>query len=448
VDDMSGLPIPAPGDLAGQTAQGNALNSLVAGQALGAPPTQSLLSAGLTMASALGSGEISRVATDVLGGASAGFAVGGPYGAVAGAIVGALESLLSVGPSYQGLFVIDDTEGIDHLYKVLVQWNSTNIGTGTRSGEPLGWTLWDYLARVRPPKSTPRPALLLALMQATAAEQDALWPGQGTGSLDGQENAVWTGNGFSHAGSGYGTGGPTMLYNAWKGGWTSAQVAAAAEPLASPLAWLWGQPSEVQDVILNEWYAWATPPDQQGDAGAGATPPEPSTLYADALADTVPPPGKTQTQTLRRAISMAPDPLYFSADLYAQQFGGFNAPGTVLYNSATLVGLATWLGMSLNGASPRALATELLLQQGTVAESGPVPAAFQSLLDDALALARIAESGKSFPGWAGVASPLAKGTPSSTAPRSAPSGRGGAVSPAVASARATVAKFVRMYLGR
>lgn len=442
-----GLPLPAPGDIAGQTAQGNTLNALVAGQELGTPPASSLLSAGLTMASALGSGEISRVATDVLGGASAGFAVGGPYGAVAGAIVGALQSLLSVGPSYQGLFTIDDTEGIDHLYKVLVQWNSTNIGTGPRSGEPLGWTLWDYLARTHPPSSTPRPALLLALMQETAAEQDARWPGQGTGSLDGIDNAIWTGDGFTHPGTGYGAGGGSMLYNVWRGGWTPSQVAAAVQPLASPLVWNWGQPSEVQDVILNEWYAWATPPDQQGNAGAGAPPPDPSTLYSDALADTVPPPGKTQTQTLRRAILLAPDPLYFAADLYAQQIGGFGAPATVLYNSATLVGAATWLGMFLNGASPRALATELLLQRGTIAESGPVPAAFQSLLDDALAIAAAAEKGAAtFSGWSKVQSPLLKPVPSASATPNPLIPRQDPVH-AQASARATVAKFVRMYLG-
>jgi hypothetical protein len=439
---MSGLPIPSPGDVSAQVSQGNTLNSLAAGQPLGSPSTSALLNAGLTLASSLGSGQIARVATDAIGGASSGFALGGPYGAVAGAIVGTLEGLLTLGPSYQGLVVIDDTEGIDHLYKVLVQWNGTNIGTGPRSGEPLGWNFWDYMARARPPRSTPRPALLRALLQALAAEQDTQWPGAGVGSVTGWASAYWTSSGFQQVES---LGGPSLPHLATVGPagpspvpWTAAQVAGAVEPLASPLVWLWGQPEQVQDVVLNEWYAWATPTAMQGAAGAGAPPPAESTLYEDALANVVPPPGKSQAQTLRRAILLAPDPLYWAADLYAQQVHG----ATTIFNTAALVGLATWSGMILNGASPRAIATELLLQRGTIAESGPVPSLFQSLVDDALSMAALADAGhRTFPGWGAIGSPL---LPASPGPPSTP--HRAAQSPALRAARATVDRFVRMYL--
>ena len=401
-----------------------------------------LLGAGVTLLSQLASGtgtisKIAQVSTDILGGAAMGFAVGGPMGAFAGAVSGAVEAAFQLG-AYQGAAPVDDTAQVDFLYGRLAQWCAIPPGLGAVSGVPSGWALADYSAVTRPPRTTKRPELLFALMQATAVELDAM------GSILPNVTEISTSFGGS-------SGGPSQLYNVTQGGWDAAGFAAQSHSICTPVIWYWGDSTKIQDCILTEWFGWDVPPDQAGDDGVeGSVPPTvgdittPGTILYALYSDIVAPDDASRQKILKRALHRLPDPLYFCSDLYCQQLNGV----TYIFNTAALVALATILGGEQAGMSTMGICAELLQQAQTLAESeGGIPAVFQALLDDYLALAHYEENGHKFPGWGSVVNPAA--------PPSSGGGGGGSSIPAPASASkdvmtraaATIQHYLQKYLG-
>lgn len=159
-----------------------------------------------------------------------------------------------------------------------------------------------------------------------------------------------------------------------------------------------------------------------------------------AKGDIIPPPHQTQSQVLSRALARLPDPLYISADLYAQQ----TQNDTWYYNTSGLVAVSTILGLLAVGASTRAIVSELLLQYKTLTSNGEQTAIVQSLIDDYISLAKYEEKHQTFPGWGAVASKFT--------PHVEPAGSGGTSSSVHApttnsAAAATVEKFLMRYLG-
>jgi hypothetical protein len=172
-------------------------------------------------------------------------------------------------------------------------------------------------------------------------------------------------------------------------------------------------------------------------------------LWQVFVSDVVPPPKWTPLQYAQHALARAPDPLWFSADLYSVNVygsggiassvhqGGF----TVFINFPLLIGMATVLGMLCVGADTDAIRSELLMQLKAHSLAGPVPVGLRALLDDYTIMSQYERAGKKWPGWSAIHNPLVHTTVEPTRPapaQSAPSAK--------AKAAATIRHFLGLYL--
>lgn len=153
------LPLPNPGDANAYAAKGQELLQQ-AGQAASGDHAAAagLIGEGVTVIAATAPGSpVATIAVDILGGAAAGFAMGGPVGALGGALGGmaAAASSLSGGNSAS----ITDP-GAVAVQSRLLAWSralpvhdfAVNPATGEQN--PMGWALYDYVAQVaRRPRS-------------------------------------------------------------------------------------------------------------------------------------------------------------------------------------------------------------------------------------------------------------------------------------------------------
>ena len=105
----------------------------------------------------------------------------------------------------------------------------------------------------------------------------------------------------------------------------------------------------------------------------------------------------TRAEIWKSAIDRRPDALYWDADLYIWNYttgGTFSLTEkswTTLYNLEALNMLSTWCAMLQAGASTRAILSELLLQQYSIASQsgdGSVPYLCRMLVEDCLTMAR------------------------------------------------------------
>jgi hypothetical protein len=416
-------PLPLPGNAGSQLQAAQNLTDNVS-SSLSTGNTQNLLGAGITLLQDFGgSSKIAQIATDVLGGASAGYAVGGPYGAVIGTVAATIAAAFTIG-HYTGATTQDMTQQVQAIYGRLSKWCAIPPGQGFTSQLPQGWSLADYAAVVQPPKTTRRAQLLLSLLQETAKTLPQI------ASITNWNMDL--------------LGGPTMLYNVTHGGWTAAQVAADPMPLCTPIWWYFGASDQITNCIRDEWFGWAVPASMSAFASGSSSPPtvgpasKPGTILYSIMGDIVAPSSTARQKILARAIERLPDPLYWTDCLYAQQF----TDQTYFYNTALMVGIATVLGMLCTGASTRAICSELLLQWRTLSEApSGVPAPFQSLLDDYLTMAHYEERGRKFPGWHAVSTGVSK-VPAKT--------HGAASKGAAHASAATMAvlqKYIRLYGG-
>lgn len=155
--DLSSLST-AVGDYNAYSQKGAELYTQGKAALAGNPDAQaSLLSAGITLArTAAGGDPTAGIILNAIGGAASGFAMGGPVGAV----VGLGESLIA---SLAG----GDATDVDYFYMSTAElailnrmqaWDRAVQAQGITSdpfGRPIGWRLYDYIARVTPPNYQP-----------------------------------------------------------------------------------------------------------------------------------------------------------------------------------------------------------------------------------------------------------------------------------------------------
>jgi hypothetical protein len=184
-------------------------------------------------------------------------------------------------------------------------------------------------------------------------------------------------------------------------GWGPGEGCEAFSPL---LPWNWASwrninPGHEKDDPATQRYPWNLYAyNYNTGAGKEAAP----ALYTRLVASTVPLSNKiSQKACVELALRRAPDPLFFSADLYGCIP---NNSYTIYYNIDLLNALATVLAMISHGASSRAVACELLTQANILQETqalghhvgdpANVSPGFRALLDDYLALAHAEDHDK------------------------------------------------------
>jgi hypothetical protein len=105
-------------------------------------------------------------------------------------------------------------------------------------------------------------------------------------------------------------------------------------------------------------------------------PPTIPAIWSQALSDISDKPGMTRQTIAKRAMHLAPRNIWFDPSLYllyADETSNHTS-WTVIYNLDILNALATIWAMSACGAHPRAITTELLVQQANIYEhGGPTP---------------------------------------------------------------------------
>ncbi len=422
---MSAIPtaLPAPGDIAGQIASGNDIQSAIMQNVSSTP--QALASIGYSLATMIG-GKAGAVLTDAIGGASTGLALAGPMGAAIGGLVGGLEGELDALSNQTVLGVF----GCSHATEIITSNLQGMASQGQYLGLPQGFAMSEYLSNVRPPKTTRNVAKLLkaALIHWNASTINP-------GNLSAQAWFKSLPTTWNSIDNGLGTG---------------------LEPCCSSLFWAWSDP-EGSDLPL--CYRFLT---QNG----GPSPLTPTDLLHAWIASTFASKGLSQAEIVKRALARAPDPLWWAVLLYGQYDSGIGSNVTMFLAPDLANALATTLMYRSAGGSTRGLVTELLSQAWILSKEGQTlsvadndlvqsgveqsiilanysasQALFHAYLDDVLTLALV-EDGKL------PMSALAGGVPASAGP-STPNPlipRQDQVH-AQASARATVAKFVRMYLG-
>jgi hypothetical protein len=96
-----------------------------------------------------------------------------------------------------------------------------------------------------------------------------------------------------------------------------------------------------------------------------------NSIWSQALSDISDKPHMTRQNIAKRAMSLTPRNIWFEPSLYTASAQDQNHDAwTVLYNLDVLNALATIWAMSACGAHPRAITTELLVQQANIYEHG------------------------------------------------------------------------------
>jgi hypothetical protein len=123
---------------------------------------------------------------------------------------------------------------------------------------------------------------------------------------------------------------------------------------------------------------------------AALAPPNTASIWSQALSDISDKPGMSRASIATRAMKLAPRSVWFDPSLYQMTANVDNKTVfTALYNLDILNALATIWVMSACGAHPRAITTELLVQQANIYEhGGPNPgvqnlsAAYRRFMDE------------------------------------------------------------------
>jgi hypothetical protein len=123
-------------------------------------------------------------------------------------------------------------------------------------------------------------------------------------------------------------------------------------------------------------YLYPTPP----VVSAPKLPPNLPSIWQKALSDISDRPGMTRKSIAARMLKLAPRSIWFDPSLYTMYATDNNHQSwTVIYNLDILNALATILCMSAVGAHPRAITTELLVQQANIYENGGPNTGVQNL---------------------------------------------------------------------
>ena len=398
--DVWGLPTAQ--SLSAQNTQGQDLlhtaESAIGGSSNAA---QSLLSAGVTLASSAVSGGSVGTAIKVgfslvnLGIAVAsGAAVGGPIGAVAGAVSQLVSSVLTGGGA---TLIVEPSEAAKQVYANRQAWSTTGHAGGL-TGKPQGWTLADYLASKYPAKTTKRAGDLWLARSTSWAEFTAANQAAGQGDTDSPSHRLAEFMLGGHDGV-FGNGALAFVQSAGVTPWSAKIYAAMVQTVATELLFHWGELTE--DDFTPSPKGTPTSLAKKDDLGVLVAMPSVSDLHGLARNDIIPlTSGKTtlsRAEIWKSAIDRRPDALYWDADLYIWNYttgGTFSLTEkswTTLYNLEALNMLSTWCAMLQAGASTRAILSELLLQQYSIASQsgdGSVPYLCRMLVEDCLTMAR------------------------------------------------------------
>jgi hypothetical protein len=454
----AGLPLPTPGILGSasnpstQLGQAQSLFNTAKAALASQPPDPAamttLLGAGVTLAlSAVGGSSpgatIARTLVTAGTALASGAAVGGPWGAAVGAVAALAQGIAGLFSGYQGV-VMSPSQAAQELYQLRVQWVTSAGNVGRETQKPMGWSFTDYLSAKYPPSSTTRLSDLKTLLGAAL---ESLWDTAqtlgvtlfqdpaGVGPIDGGYSTLASMQGALAAGT---FAFPFIAHELPLGQQVNASdaiswatendvgsggsLATLMSPLATPIFFLWGNPSQIQDVTLNEYLTSETPMEQLETLWANDTQPIASG-------------GKNLSVAAIQASAEArrPDPMYFSGSLYVMQ----EPNHTVFYNLELLTMVSTVTGMLAVGASTASILRELLFQQKAIydQEGNTVPAGCRMLVEDYLALAH-AEA--AHPGQIITMQSLftSTGAPSVLSTMSK------------ASAGSIIASFIQKYLGR
>jgi len=352
-------PLPTPGDLQGQLAQGQ---SFVAkfGTATtpGAPGQQAalsdLLGAGVTLIGQAvgGTGQtLIRTMVTIGSAVAAGAAVGGPFGAAGGALVGAAQALWNAlngtPPVYAG-FIVQATPGANRLASLVAGWQGMN--EGLVSGAAQGESFASYLLTKAPPHTTLRPRLLWTLVNGADGADGGAGSYMEIGNLPPVDGS---GNPMPIARSSHGDFGGA----AWPPSSADAQDAQTylglVQAIDLSVLWGWPQPGSAATSTA-DYEASFQRLSQQGSY----------TLWQDDTKPIVGPHGMSQADIMASALRRAPDPLYFAQDLYiGASTSSAGDTYTLVMNCAAASALATVLGLLAVGAKTQAIVTELELQQ-------------------------------------------------------------------------------------
>jgi hypothetical protein len=418
------LPNPIPGNIKSQVAQGQSLFQAAQNVAAGTPGSiATLLQGAATVATSNMSAGLPKTLIMDAAGIAAGFAMGGPVGgavAIASTAIGFVTSLFS--GSGQVTWEGFETQPSDASVRnwTLIQNYMANLTGSSESGYPPGWYLGFYMAMTAAPYTLEDLTDLFLLKTGTfhpkTGDPIAInYLGELANGTLSNLTITTRYNGDEAV--------PKFLHDVpWKDpcGWqwtpaTGVPQSAYPKPTDSffkalmmtekhPYAFegIWG--SDFNTIPLA--YLWGDPTGQGLPTGSLAqgingvtTPglPPPSTLPAcdpqfpnvpcqktsppfsqgiasvlsQTLADISDKPGMTRKSIVLRAMKLAPRNLWFDPTLY--QLGAIvdnSNQFTALVNLDVLNALTTICVMLAVGAHPRAITTELLVQQANVFENG------------------------------------------------------------------------------
>jgi hypothetical protein len=436
-DLPGGLPdissLPQAGNLQSQIAQGQNLittaQSAVSGIASGNPNAQAiaaLLSQGVTMANNLtSSSSLGTIVRDIMtiGTATAAGACAGPWGAAVGAIVSSLEVLIQAlfgsGGGWVTYCAGEPTQGASRLYNLVKQWGSMSLHMGQLSGNVMGWTFYDYIARKYPPSGTGK-SMQTDLWNEVA---QTVWNAgkQGNGPNNSTQLTIGPWNNMGYAGtqmwpnpskaaeayfaSNYNSYGPCSSSSdqpfaarcvVWPGNYTGpagvedqsgsmsdeAAYMKIVQPLATPVFWGWGEPGSpdqpglINDVENNEFF--------------GKTNKNITDFYNIWKGDTTPIVNNAGEQLsvqdiMTYAEANRPSPMFYASDLYVLQTAGRDQ---IFCNCDVMSGVATVFGQLAAGASCQSIISELLMQQSILQSlDGKVSPLFRLLVEEYLAKA-------------------------------------------------------------
>jgi hypothetical protein len=389
---------PIPGNVRSQVAQGQALFQAAQNVASGTPGSVATLLQGAATVAAnnLASGLPKTLIMDAAG-IAAGFAMGGPVGgavAVAGAALSAVTALFSGTGNVQWEGFEAQPSDASVRNWTLIQNYIANLVGSSESGYPPGWYLAFYMAATAPEYTmadlTDLFLLRVASFRAAGGEPSA------RAYLTELQNGALSGLTIS---TGYQGDEPVPQFltdTPWKTrnsfppmkGLKPSDSQFKAELLQNasmrhPFDSLWGQ--GFNTIALA--YLWGAPTGQglpgslsQGITGV-VTPgtsatdasalPDIASILSQTLSDISDKPGMTRQSIVARAMKLAPRAIWMDPSLY--QLGAIidnDTQFTALYNLDVLNALATVWVMLAVGAHPRAITTELLVQQANIYEHG------------------------------------------------------------------------------
>jgi len=324
--------LPDPNDLNGQIAAGQNLISQVQ-NAAATGDVSGLLDAGIALALP---GTVGTVLTDSMGGALTGLAMAGPAGAAFGAVLGAVEGISSLfAPADSVIGTYGQSEATNTITQRVAKLAGMN--TGIYSGNPVGWHMADFCAFAFPPSSSQNADLFDVVFSAAKTSLIA--------NLTGFGNAGYL----------------SQLPGYFTNPLPASEILSVQQALCTPVWFLWYQSQQIVDCDQDLFF---------GSGGAGGTP---NQLLQTWLQNANAVGGLSKNVIIQRAIARAPDPLFWSTDLYGSTFssGVFSSGfATVYYNVDLINAMATVLMMLAAGASTQAIVSELLMQQAILANSG------------------------------------------------------------------------------